>query len=125
MRQVTAADRATFLFDYIGLLLQDHDEERAGFRHQVSGQPADLTTARPARSRERWVINKVRALCTWYTKGFDNGSHLRIAVNAAESIQAVRDTIEQFFVVASDLPHGGTAVAWPQRQLDVPVPAGR
>ena len=45
------------------------------------------------------MINKVRALCTWYTKGVDNGSHLRIAINAAESIGEVRDVIGRFFVL--------------------------
>ena len=38
----------------------------------------------PAQGRERWVINKVRALMSWYSKGLDGGSHLRIAVNAAD-----------------------------------------
>ena len=124
MREVTAADRATFLLDYIDLLLQDHEQERAGFRHQAPSQPAAPTDPRPARSRERWVINKLRALCTWYTKGFDNGSHLRIAVNGAESIQAVRDVVEQFFVAAAEQP-GGAASPWASHQLDVPSPAGR
>ena len=103
MREVTAADRATFLLDYIDLLLQDH--ERGARRLPPHGaEPAGgaATDPRPARSRERWVINKLRALCTWYTKGFDNGSHLRIAVNGAESIQAVRDVVEQFFVAAAE-----------------------
>ena len=43
-------------------------------------------------------MNKVRALCTWYTKGLDNGSHLRIAINAAPSIAEVRDTVDRFFL---------------------------
>jgi tRNA-dihydrouridine synthase len=44
------------------------------------------------------VINKVRALCTWYSKGVDNGSHLRIAINRAESVDQVRDVVARFFV---------------------------
>ena len=86
MREVTAADRAAFLFDYIDLLVQDREAEHDGFRHGA-GPAGAVAEARPARSRERWVINKVRALCTWYSKGVDNGSHLRIAVNAAESVR--------------------------------------
>jgi hypothetical protein len=43
------------------------------------------------------VINKLRALNSWYTKGLDNGSHLRIAVNSAESIPQLRDIIAEFF----------------------------
>jgi tRNA-dihydrouridine synthase B len=115
MRQVSAADRAAFLFDYIDLLLQDHDAEHDGFRHQAPAQPVADATTRPARSRERFVINKVRALCTWYSKGVDNGSHLRIAVNAAESVAELRDIIGRFFVLpefaaAADLtvPRHGT-----------------
>ena len=99
MRHVTAADRAAFLFDYIDLLLHDHETEHDGFRHQAPGQAAPETATRPARSRDRFVINKVRALCTWYSKGVDNGSHLRIAVNAAESIAELRDIIGRFFVL--------------------------
>ena len=50
------------------------------------------------------MINKLRALCTWYTKGFDSGSRLRIAVNAAESLDEVRDIIAGFFATPADGP---------------------
>ena len=43
------------------------------------------------------MINKLRALNSWYTKGLDNGSHLRVAVNSAESIPHLREIIERFF----------------------------
>jgi tRNA-dihydrouridine synthase len=43
------------------------------------------------------VINKLRALNSWYTKGIDNGSHLRIAINSAESLAALREIIVEFF----------------------------
>ncbi len=33
-------------------------------------QPIEL----PAIGRDRWVINKLRALCSWYTKGFEGGA---------------------------------------------------
>ena len=46
---------------------------------------------------DRWVINKVRALCSWYTKGLDNGSHLRIQVNQAQSLGELGDLIARFF----------------------------
>jgi hypothetical protein len=39
------------------------------------------------------VINKLRALCTWYTRGLAGGSHLRVAVNHAESIAGLRAEI--------------------------------
>ena len=51
-----------------------------------------------ARGHDRWVINKLRALNSWYTKGLDNGSQLRVAINAAESIAQLRAMIEEFFL---------------------------
>ena len=95
-REVTGEDRGRFLLEYIGLLLSErvHDEPE-GFRHRA-------TSAEPrAWSHDRWVINKVRALGSWYTKGLDNGSHLRTAINRAESLAALRDTIAWFFFGAS------------------------
>ena len=61
------------------------------------GQPLEPGELKPARGREKWVINKLRALNSWYTKGLDNGSHLRVSINAAESIPQLRDIIEAFF----------------------------
>ena len=43
------------------------------------------------------MINKVRALGSWYTKGLENGSHLRIAINSAESIEALQAIVGGFF----------------------------
>ena len=42
-------------------------------------QPERPAFPAPARSHDRWVINKVRALGSWYTKGLEGGSHLRTA----------------------------------------------
>jgi tRNA-dihydrouridine synthase len=89
------ADRGRFLLDYVDMLLRERVDEREGFRHSAPGHTPD----RPARGRERWVINKVRALGSWYTKGFENGSHLRVAINSAESIEQLRDSIHRFFLV--------------------------
>ena len=44
------------------------------------------------------MINKLRALMSWYSKGLDGGSHLRIRVNQAVSIGELRDIIHEFFV---------------------------
>jgi tRNA-dihydrouridine synthase B len=93
---VSAADRGRFLLDYIDMLITERLEEAAGFRHVAPGQ-APVPPA-PARGRARWVINKLRALNSWYTKGLDNGSHLRVAVNRAESISELRDVIHTFFM---------------------------
>jgi hypothetical protein len=43
------------------------------------------------------VINKLRALNSWFTKGLDGGSQLRVAINAADSIPQLRDVIQDFF----------------------------
>ena len=43
------------------------------------------------------MVNKVRALGTWYTKGFENGSHLRTAINQCDSIGRLRGIVEAFF----------------------------
>ena len=43
------------------------------------------------------MINKLRALNSWYTKGLDNGSHLRVATNAATSIAELEEVIQRFF----------------------------
>ena len=34
-------------------------------------------------SHQRWVVNKLRALMSWYSKGLHNGGHLRTAINSA------------------------------------------
>jgi tRNA-dihydrouridine synthase B len=103
-REVTAEDRARFLLDYIDLLVNERVDEAQGFRHVAPGETAKEMI--PARGRERWVINKLRALNSWYTKGLDNGSHLRVAINSAESIPQLREIIEEFFM-ASEI--GSTA----------------
>ena len=94
-REVPAAERGEFLLEYVDLLLQERSDEAVGFRHVAPGQE---DAPAPARGRERWVINKLRALNSWYTKGLDNGSHLRVAINAAESIAQLRALIHEFFV---------------------------
>ena len=63
-------------------------DEDAGFRH-AAGQQANRRIRRSV-GRERWVINKIRALCSWYTKGFEGGAQFRIGVNSAKSIANCR-----------------------------------
>jgi nifR3 family TIM-barrel protein len=93
---VSMADRGKFLLEYIDLLLVEAVDEAAGFRHAAPGQSSSAP-AGPARGRERWVINKLRALCAWYTKGLIGGSDLRAKVNTTDSIAQLRDTIDTFF----------------------------
>jgi tRNA-dihydrouridine synthase len=114
-RGVTMEDRGQFLLDYIDLLLSEGIDEQEGFRHSpafalraTAGQgPSGLRgTDGRDRSRERWVVNKVRALGSWYTKGLENGGHLRVAINSAGSVAPLRDLIRQFFFA-----HEGEAIA--------------
>jgi nifR3 family TIM-barrel protein len=114
-RPITMAERGAFLLEYIEMLLHERTGESDGFRHvapsrpeptspqgprpDALGSPAERSVA-AARGHDRWVINKLRALNSWYTKGLDNGSHLRTAINSAESIPQLRDIIEDFFGAA-------------------------
>ena len=73
-RVVTLEDRGRFLLDYIDLLMKERIDESRELTH------------------DRWVVNKLRALGSWYTKGLENGSHLRteyqfriVAAGAARS----------------------------------------
>ena len=67
-RDVTLSERGQFLLDYVDLLVNERVDESVGFRHLVVDGPR-----REAKGRERWVINKVRALCAWYSKGSTRG----------------------------------------------------
>jgi tRNA-dihydrouridine synthase len=96
---VSREDRGRFLLAYVDLLLAERVDERAGFRHTAPGQPS-AARAEPARGRERWVINKLRALGSWYTKGLEGGSDLRVAINSAQSIPELRELIDRFFLHA-------------------------
>jgi nifR3 family TIM-barrel protein len=79
LRPVSLEDRGQFLLEYIELLLQERVDDARVLSH------------------DRWVINKLRALSSWYTKGLDNGSHLRTAINTSDSLSSVRETIAAFF----------------------------
>ena len=91
---ISLEERGRFLLEYIELLVNERVNEAKGFRHVA---PGGTDAGAPARGRERWVINKLRALGSWYTKGLDNGSHLRVAINSSESLAQLRETIEAFF----------------------------
>jgi tRNA-dihydrouridine synthase B len=97
-RVISREARGRFLLEYLDLLLNERVGEAEGFRHVAPAAPGAEAAAAPARGRERWVINKLRALYAWYSKGLEGGSHLRIAINGAESIGAVREVIDRFFV---------------------------
>jgi tRNA-dihydrouridine synthase B len=85
-RAVTLEDRGRFLLAYIDLLLHERVDEARALGH------------------DRWVINKLRALGSYYTKGLDGGSRLRTAINSAESLPALVETIRGFFLEAAAVP---------------------
>jgi tRNA-dihydrouridine synthase B len=78
-RDVTLEDRGRFLLEYVEML-----------RHER------IDDARQT-SHEKWIVNKLRALASWYTKGLENGSHLRTAINTAESLEFLTNRIREFF----------------------------
>jgi tRNA-dihydrouridine synthase B len=108
-RRVTGGDRARFLLEYIDLLLDETAAARDGLRPRAldaggggctprgSRRPGRSGTAAAGSNRERWVIGKVRALAAWYTKGLDGGSQLRAAINRADAIDPIRDTLREYF----------------------------
>jgi tRNA-dihydrouridine synthase B len=87
-RTVTLADRGQFLLEYIDLLMNErvHEPEKGPPEGGHSVESND-------RGHDRWVVNKLRALGTYFTKGHDNGSHLRTAINTAKSIAELRSQI--------------------------------
>jgi tRNA-dihydrouridine synthase B len=104
-RVVTMQERGEFLLQYIELLLNERVNEADGFRHVAPIRESEippvgpgLQTRAPARGREKWVINKLRALCAWYSKGLEGGSHLRVRVNSAQSIAELKEIIDEVFL---------------------------
>ena len=87
--EVSLADRGRFLLEYIDMLL--------GPKPRAFGPEPVALSPEPSPGHPRWVVNKLRALCAWYTRGLDGGAHLREAVNHAPSIPALRETIAAFF----------------------------
>jgi tRNA-dihydrouridine synthase B len=91
MREITLEDRGRFLLDYIDLLMHERlrDDDEAG-----------------QKSHDRWIINKLRALGAYYTKGFERGAQLRTGINTATSLASLRQLISEFFLEA---PHAVSA----------------
>ena len=100
VQSTTLEERGQFLSDYLTLLLTERLDEASGFRHVAPGQEraaGAVFESRVARGRERWIINKIRALGAWYTKGLESGGQLRVAVNQTESVDELKDLIRGFF----------------------------
>ena len=104
-RRISDEERGRFLLEYVDLLLRERLNESAGFRHEAPMTPEERVrvASGPAQGRERWVVNKLRALMSWYSKGLDGGSQLRTAINMAASVSEVRDLVACFFVDRRDV----------------------
>jgi tRNA-dihydrouridine synthase B len=100
-REITLRERGQFLLDYIELLLHERVREPEGFRRLAPGSGrADGQTAWGHAGHERWVVNKIRALAGYYTKGFEGGADLRAGLNTAGSVEVLRALIARFFAIA-------------------------
>jgi tRNA-dihydrouridine synthase B len=118
-RLITLRDRGQFLVDYIALLIHERVDEAAGFRHIApsSGPASEPSTPmthdsqRTARGRERWVINKVRALMAWYSKGLDGGAELRSRINTTDNLAALMTLIDEFFFAAIAVTANGPVLS--------------
>jgi len=101
-RAITLEDRGRFLLYYIDLLRHERvwDRNESRLTNHVESQ---IPNPESRAGHDRWVINKLRALGSWYTKGLENGSHLRTAINTAESLRVLMITIEDFFSLSAPL----------------------
>jgi nifR3 family TIM-barrel protein len=84
-RAISLEDRGQFLLDYIELLQFERVREEDG--HASLGH-------------DRWVINKLRALGGYYTKGFEGGAEFRAGLNTVDGLDALRALIRRFFFAA-------------------------
>lgn len=99
-RPITIQERGRFLLEYIELLLNERAREAEGFR--ITAPRAAAVAEEPPRiqrSHDRWVVNKIRALGAYYTKGIENGADLRSGLNTALSVDALRGLIARFFAL--------------------------
>jgi tRNA-dihydrouridine synthase B len=78
---VSLDERGRFLLEYIELL--KHERVR--------------DDAPTVEHHNRWIVNKIRALGAYFTKGCVNGSQLRGAINTCGSLDALAETIDAFF----------------------------
>ncbi|MGC4081829.1 MAG: tRNA dihydrouridine synthase DusB [Vicinamibacterales bacterium] len=96
-RVVTLQDRGRFLLEYIDLLQHERVREPEGFRITAPRSDPGAHPQVSPRSHDRWVVNKIRALGAYYTKGVENGAELRSGLNTALSLAELRALIERFF----------------------------
>ena len=101
-RVISLEERGRFLLAYIELLQNERVREPEGFRHVAPGANSDVDAqpSREQRSHDRWVVNKIRALGAYYTKGVEGGGELRAGLNTSISVPDLRNLIATFFTVS-------------------------
>jgi tRNA-dihydrouridine synthase B len=87
-REITLVERGQFLLDYIELLMHERRRENADAPHPEKER---------AQGHDKWIVNKLRALGGYYTKGVENGAEFRSALNTTSSLSELRDLIHRFF----------------------------
>ncbi|MGE0394970.1 MAG: tRNA dihydrouridine synthase DusB [Vicinamibacterales bacterium] len=97
---ISPRERGQFLLDYIDLLLQEGVDEASGFRHSAVAPSGRVVHG----NREKWVVNKIRALCSWYTKGMEGGAELRTRVNISADLSALKEALSHFFPLEAAVP---------------------
>ena len=106
-RAIGLEERGQFLLDYIDMLIHERTDEAEGFRHQapaLDGPGGRSAGSDVARGHDRWVINKLRALCAWYGRGMHGASQLRVRVNAAERLDDLREIVRETFLAGDRAP---------------------
>jgi tRNA-dihydrouridine synthase B len=88
-RAVTLGERGQFLLDYIELLKHE----------RVRDEPPShaANSAQASARHDRWIVNKLRALGAYYTKGIDGGAEFRSALNTMNSLDELREMIGRWF----------------------------
>ena len=88
---------ASSFLDYIELLMNERVREPEGFRHWRLLIDRRLL----ARRTRRWVINKVRALASWYTKGLEADVSRSIVGIAGDLNETCRSSLDSVCPIVS------------------------
>jgi tRNA-dihydrouridine synthase len=100
-RVISLQERGRFLLEYIELLHFERVREPEGFRRTapVTDAGGEAHPVAPRAGHGRWVVNKIKSLGGYYTKGVENGAELRAGLNSAASVESLRELIHRFFML--------------------------
>lgn len=113
-REVSLQNRGQFLLDYLHLLLvegppgSEPGSAPARFSRPSRADRGSGLGSNVARGREKWVINKIRALCSWYSKGLEGGAAFRVRVNRVANVDELMGVVQEcFFPPGVEYVQGG------------------